>query len=88
MVLNILCIASCKILTAFPDVVRSVQALVQEGGGEWFYQVKCLVSNNRGVEKSDCTGEERHPVWFLVAAGLDHSVVKAAPQNIHSFTVL
>ena len=45
-------------------------------------------SNNRGVEKSDCTGEERHPVWFLVAAGLDHSVVKAAPQNIHSFTVL
>ena len=43
------------------------------------------MSNNRGVEKSNYTGEEQHPVSFLVAAGLDHSVAKAAPQNVHSF---
>ena len=42
------------------------------------------MSSNGGVEKSDCTVEERHPVSFLVAAGLDHSVAKAAPQNVHS----
>ena len=43
------------------------------------------VSNNRAVEKSNCTVEERHPVSFLVAAGLDHSVAEIAPQNGHSF---
>ena len=31
------------------------------------------------------TGEERHPVLFLVAVGCDHSVAKAAPQNVHHF---
>ena len=39
------------------------------------------VSNN-SVEKSNCTGEERQPVWFLVAAELDHSVTKVARQNV------
>ena len=43
--------------------------------------MKCLVSN-REVEKSDCAGEERHPVSFLVAVGLDQSVAQAAPQNV------
>ena len=43
------------------------------------------MSNNRGVEKSNYTGEKRNPVLFLVAAGSDHSVAKAAPQNVHSF---
>ena len=43
-----------------------------------------MSNNTVVVEKSDYTLEERHPVSFLVAAGLDHSVVKAVPQNVHS----
>ena len=31
-------------------------------------QVECLKSKNRGVEKSNCTEEKRHPVMSLVAA--------------------
>ena len=42
---------------------------------------KCLVSNNRAVKKSNCTGKERHPVSFLVAAGLVHYIAKGAPLN-------
>ena len=43
------------------------------------------MSNNRGVEQYNCTGEERHLVSILVAAGLDHSVAPAAFLNLHSF---
>ena len=41
------------------------------------------MSTNTGVEKSDCNGEEQHPVSFLVAAGFYHSVAEAAPQDVH-----
>ena len=43
-----------------------------------------MSNNTVVVEKSDYTLEERHPVSFLVAAGLDHSVSNAASQNVHS----
>ena len=62
--------------------MQKVQSLVKVGGAEGFYQVKSLVT---GVVMSDCTGEERHPLSYLVAAGLDHSVSRTAPLNVHSF---
>ena len=43
------------------------------------------VFNNTGVEKSNCTGEDQHPVSLLEAAELDHSVAEAATPNVHSF---
>ena len=46
------------------------------------YSVKCRITE---VLKSDCTGEERHPVSFLVAVGLDQCVAEAAHWNVHSF---
>ena len=78
-------IDGCKILAVYTDVVQKVQSLVLVGGGEfeWFNQVKCPLSSNTVVEKSNCTGEERHPVSFLVAAELDHSAAKTPPQNVH-----
>ena len=45
----------------------------------------CLLSNNRGVQKSNFTGEEQHPVLFLVAAELDHFAAKTAPDNVENF---
>ena len=65
--------------------MQRLQSLVLVGGGELFCQVKYLLSNNRGVEKSKFTGEQRHPLLFLVAAVLDYSVAEATPHKIPNF---
>ena len=43
------------------------------------------VSNNGGVKKSNCSGEEQHPLSFLLAVELDYSVAEAPPHNVQGF---